>query len=236
MDIFERAVHLLEGQEVHNYTWHGADGAVVEQEYISNGTERWINRVKKRGVLTGEELLAVILFVVEDFTDSTRDGKVIINEWANEICSALDEKNIIARSHDSYLPLDGRPDNWGWVIKLSDADEFVKSRGMGWTCTEIVEHLYKETFPNLDGCDGERIDTSKPIKYTTCDLNILNEAVQRFWANHDPEAPPKKDVVVAWLTEKKVSKKIAEAMDTIIRSDKSRKGGNKRVTPVTPSK
>ncbi len=62
-------------------------------------------------------------------------------------------------------------------------------------------------------------------------LEIMEEAIQKFWEKHDPNRPPKKDEVTSWLEKRKVSKTIARSMDTIIRTPEARKGGNKPRTP-----
>lgn len=64
-------------------------------------------------------------------------------------------------------------------------------------------------------------------KHTTEYLEIMEEAIQEFWENHDPNRPPKKDQVVSWLEQKGLSTSLAESMDTIIRTPEARKGGQK---------
>jgi hypothetical protein len=64
--------------------------------------------------------------------------------------------------------------------------------------------------------------------YKTKEFEILEEAMQKFWRAHDPNKPPKKHEVMDWLTnEHGIGKRMAEVMDTIIRSTQARKGGNK---------
>lgn len=89
-------------------------------------------------------------------------------------------------------------------------------------------------------------DAGSPVKQVPCDwgkhttpnLEILKQAIVEFWENHDPESPPKKETVVSWLVERKVSNRVAEGMDTIMRTEQAQKGGNKkeRVTPSKPCK
>ena len=74
------------------------------------------------------------------------------------------------------------------------------------------------------------------VSYTTEEIEIQKIAVTTFWQNYDPARPPKKDEIVAWLTEKGISKRTAISMDSVMRPPKTRKGGNKRVTPLKPSK
>lgn len=83
----------------------------------------------------------------------------------------------------------------------------------------LLERLPKE----MQNSDGNR-----RVRHTTKELELLNNAVAEFWENHNSEAPPKKDVVVAWFVKKGVSKGVAESLDTVMRTDKARKGGNKK--------
>lgn len=90
------------------------------------------------------------------------------------------------------------------------------------------------------------VDAGLPVKQAPCDwgkhttsnLEILKRAITEFWENHNPESPPKKETVVSWLEELKVSNRVAVVMDTIMRTEQAQKGGNKkeRVTPSKPRK
>lgn len=74
-------------------------------------------------------------------------------------------------------------------------------------------------------------DIKPPRKHETPDLVALDKAIQEFWEGHDPDCPPKKETVVAWLVEQGISKRIAESMDTIMRTPEARIGGNKPRAP-----
>ena len=63
--------------------------------------------------------------------------------------------------------------------------------------------------------------------YTTHELEVLEKARQKFWVNHDPNKPPKSEIVEAWIIEQGISKRKAQVMDSILRSPEARKGGNK---------
>lgn len=79
-------------------------------------------------------------------------------------------------------------------------------------------------------------DTKSGASHTTKALELLNQAINEFWESHDPKAPPKKDTVVKWFTDRGISKGVAESLDTTMRTDDAKKGGNKRVAPVNASK
>ena len=81
-----------------------------------------------------------------------------------------------------------------------------------------------------------KIEDASQAGYTNNELEILKQAIAEFWENHSPARPPKKPVVVAWLEDRGVSNRTAKSMDTIMRSDEAKKGGNKRVTPLKTSK
>jgi hypothetical protein len=83
---------------------------------------------------------------------------------------------------------------------------------------------------------NKNIDAVATIgEYSTKDMRIMALAVNEFWVNHDPNRPPKKEAVVAWLVKNDVSERTAKSMDTIMRSDKAKKGGNKRLSPLGAS-
>lgn len=231
MDIYEQAVHLLEGEETHIQKWFSQDGE-REIEYKTWGPERWIRRARERGVLTGLEFLAVILFVVEELGDERRARGKMTSEWVDAIDKAIDEGEITSRSYDSYLPIKAEKGSWDWVLFLKDADAFVQSRGMEWTCTAIVEHLYSETFPTIEGSGKNKENERSTNIHTTKELELLDEAKKKFWLDYDRSAPPKKEIIVKWFTDRGVSKGVAESLDTAMRPTEARKGGNKRVAPT----
>jgi hypothetical protein len=95
------------------------------------------------------------------------------------------------------------------------------------------------------------VDAGSPVKQAPCDwgkhtspnLELLKRAIAEFWEGHNPEAPPKGELVIPWLRKqkvsgRKVSLRLAEAIDTIMRTEEAKQGGNKstRVTPTKPSK
>ena len=62
----------------------------------------------------------------------------------------------------------------------------------------------------------------------TPDLVLLLRANTTFGTSYASNAPPKKLVVTDWLEKEGVSKKIAGAMDSILRPASARKGGRKK--------
>lgn len=189
MDLHKQIVHLLEGEETDRQVWHGKDGP-FEVEVKTYGTDRWIRRAYERHVLTGLEFLAVILFVIEELGDMQRDPQKMTREWADAIDSAIEKGEITPRSYDSYLPIEVKKGEWEWVLFLKDADEFIQSHGMGWTCTQIVEHLYNQTFPN----DRES-KSDKAARLTS----LPDSATTPIFSKDSPIYPPELDwALKAW--------------------------------------
>jgi len=146
MDLYDQVLHLLEGEEIrHETTRDGESEQPIE--YKTSGTERWIGRVHESGVLTGLELLAVILFIIRDLDDINRDPTKIVGPWSIAVTDAIKQGVIVARDRNSYLPLETEVKGWNWVLPLDVADSFLSSYGIGWSCTQIVEHLFLDAFP-----------------------------------------------------------------------------------------
>lgn len=113
-------------------------------------------------------------------------------------------------------------------IEPLDQEHVVTVDMIGVTAGDLVallERLPKETAPTQQ----QNSDGNRRVKHTTKELELLYKAVVEFWENHDPETPPKKDTVVEWFVKRGVSKGVAESLDTVMRTDKARKGGNKKI-------
>ena len=111
-------------------------------------------------------------------------------------------------------------------------NEFTRSDVVSGRHTENMEWLSRMYIPVGTPKQNSKLSEfgthQQDGRHTTAELEILKEAIAEFWENHDPAAPPKSEIVVSWLKEKGVSLRIAEAMDTIMRTSEARKGGNKK--------
>jgi hypothetical protein len=145
-EVYERVQHALEGEEIFRQKLHLADGTERIVEAKTFGPQRWIKRVHERRIVTPTELLAVILFALWDFRDTSQDDLKIISGWLRALDGAIERGDIRPRDRDSLLPTPAA-DSFEWVLSLDDADAFVAAQGMGWTCTEIAAHLFNEFFP-----------------------------------------------------------------------------------------
>lgn len=66
----------------------------------------------------------------------------------------------------------------------------------------------------------------------TKEILVMVAAIERYWVEFDPSRPPiGEHEVIPWLLENGVSKKLASAIDSIIRPQKFRSGGNRRQSP-----
>lgn len=127
----------------------------------------------------------------------------------------------------------GRENEFVFIEPL-DQEHLVTLDMVGINADDLVAFL-KKLPKEAEHKQQQNNSADMNTKHTTKDMETLNRAATKFWANHNKDAPPKKDVVVDWLVNEGVSKKLAESMDTIMRTPNARKGGNKRVTPNTAS-
>lgn len=121
--------------------------------------------------------------------------------------------------------------------QLAGAPEWIATRQAlkDWATAKGIKPPF--LFPELPPRDtGKSMADDDWGKHTTPNIEILKQAIAEFWENHNPESPPKKEAVVSWLKDRKVTGRVAVVMDTIMRTEKALKGGNKRVTPAKPSK
>jgi len=138
VDLFEQVLHAIEGEETEGRIAYSADGQKSIQ-VRTFGPDRWAERAKM-GRLDAINFLAVILFAVRDTFNLDAERR-IVEDWATAIRAAAEIGEIVPRDQLSLLPLHTLPDGWGWLVSIEDADSFVKARGMGWSCSSIVEHL-----------------------------------------------------------------------------------------------
>jgi hypothetical protein len=164
-DLYKQVLHAIEGVEIHSGIMHFPDGTKKTVERKTFGPDRWIERAKNRGILTPIQLLALIHFVIFEFGMSEEDEGRIVTHWFDALLRASECGDIVPRDLVSLLPLKTIPPNMDWIISLSDAEKFVASQGMEWTCAEIIEHLFAESFGAPQGGagvarQGEPIQTS----------------------------------------------------------------------------
>lgn len=71
--------------------------------------------------------------------------------------------------------------------------------------------------------------TTNPVTNITPEMQIINAVYGKFWENHKSnEIPPKKETIVSWIkSEYGISDRIAQAIDTIVRPEQYRTGGQK---------
>ncbi|KGC58625.1 hypothetical protein [Burkholderia pseudomallei] len=153
-DLFEQVLHALQGEEIKHQKWWYVGGGpenVVQKnvEVKTVGPERWIRRAHERGIVTPIQLLALIDLVLLDLGDLKQDERRLVERWSSALVDAVSKREIITpRDPDALLPLHSVDNLADWVLTLGDADAFVASMGMEWTCTEIVAHLFNEHFPD----------------------------------------------------------------------------------------
>jgi hypothetical protein len=144
VDLFEQVLHAIDGNETESRMAYTRDGEIPIQ-VRTFGPDRWIERAEI-GRLDAINFLAIILFAVRD-TFNLEHERLIVEEWAKIIRAAAMAGEITPRNPVTLLPLQTLPDGWDWLVSLDDADTFVKTQGMGWSCTERVKHLATQSTP-----------------------------------------------------------------------------------------
>ncbi|CAJ9608830.1 Uncharacterised protein [Burkholderia pseudomallei] len=163
-------MHALRGEETKRQKWWHVGGGpenVTEKivEVKTVGPQGWIRCVHERGILTPVQLLAIILFPLWDFREPYQDDEKIVSDWDREFRAAIDSGEFVPRDRNSLLPI-ANADETNWVISLGEADAFVAARGMAWTCTETVAHLFNEYFG---------VDCSQSLADASADTTALAE-------------------------------------------------------------
>lgn len=166
--------HEIEGEEVTYSTLHWPDGLVEEVEEKTFGPDRWAEHAKNRGDITAVQFLAIVLFVIRDEFNLHRVNSVadreyrIVEEWSKALRDAASSGAIIPRDPDTLLPLSAPPDDFKWRLAVADADTWLATQGFDWTCTQIIEHLYQESFPVAVGSeipDGDASPATEAITH-----------------------------------------------------------------------
>lgn len=146
MELFSQVIHALEGSETETRTADTINGP-VKVTTTTFGPDRWIEKAQL-GRIDAINLLAIILFVIDDFYDEEKQ-RFIVNEWASELYSAAKSGEVIPRNPITLLKINTLKDDWNWLIDIDEANNFLKNRGMQWTCTEVVKHLAKQCESSL---------------------------------------------------------------------------------------
>jgi len=106
---------------------------------------------------------------------------------------------------DEYLPTDCLPKGVPWIVRTKALREFEKQ-------------LAREETTHLPGADEEWVSE---------ELALVNEAARQHWSTAEPQNPgthPSNDEIAAWLQERGMSQRGAQAAAQIIRPEWAHKG------------
>jgi hypothetical protein len=166
--------HEIEGEESYPVTMLFADSEPVTEQRQTFGPDRWADHAKNCGDITALQFLAIALFVVGDQFNLHRANSYddrerrIVETWSKALRDAASSGAIIPRDPDSLLPLQAPPDDFNWRLAVADADTWLATQGFTWTCTQIIEHLYRESFPDAGGSkmpDGAAKPATEAIEH-----------------------------------------------------------------------
>ena len=131
------------------------------------------------------------------------------------------------------------------VLSVADIEGIYKCRPHS---HEVILQRYPNTISDFQNCiwdevwineddekqllqDDSATNIPEVIKYKTPLMEIMYKAIEKFWLNYNPNQPPKSDTIVAWLSEQGIADRNAIAIDSIIRPEHLKSGGNKSHKP-----
>lgn len=135
-------------------------------------------------------------------------------EWRNRLMEAFDDDDERYRLQRSQFENDKR-----FFIQRDDLRDWCLRHGMK------PKFLYPKDAPDSFERTALEVAGYEPTK----ELLVMIEAIKKFWANADRAKPPKKDEeIIPWILERVDSDVKAKAIDSLIRPEWARKGGNKK--------
>jgi hypothetical protein len=188
--LYDQVLHLIEGEEIIKKTHQLPDGTTRTTEWKAPTTDSWIRVAETKGILTPVQFLAIVHFVLCDWSAGREAEEEIVSQWRAALMCALETGEIIARNKNSLLKLPAMPTDLDWVLFTVEADAYVSSKGMQWTCTEIVKHLFDEAFP-IDAVVRDETSAPKPSpakQRTAAQDEAILTAIKN--AGYDPVALP----------------------------------------------
>jgi hypothetical protein len=99
---------------------------------------------------------------------------------------------------------------------------FSPTQQCGWNQVQVNKDEAKKELINLEVSFSDEV-----LKYSTHLIEIQRKAIKKFWINFDPKNPPKAETIIQWIIDQGVAKRIALAMDSIIRPKPFKGGGNR---------
>lgn len=154
---------MIESNETHHRFEQVA--ALLEADTLP----KWLPRASM-GVLTVDQFLALVLYVISnDETDDAAEA-AIVSAWSDELRRCIDEgTDISPRSPVTLLPLPHKVGSLdGWVFAVEEADWFLRDRHMAWSCAEIIAHLH--------GDGSQQVQSSPPAS----DQTALRTSVEEW--------------------------------------------------------
>ena len=130
----------------------------VTKALDDEGWRAWLPSTK-RGAIGAVPFLAVILWAVSDEDSEKKTDTQIVDAWARQMVDATarrvavlggrgSTRAVIPHDPVTFLELPTLPLDWNWLLSIDDADSFLESKGMGFSCSGVLacwhEHVYPE--------------------------------------------------------------------------------------------
>lgn len=189
------------------------------------------------------------LFYKNDFFDLTECESMITGYDPNDGWQCLEREQayslVLASVHNGKFKPHPHREN-DYLISADDFREWLISKDIfidGFTNISTQKTPTTQNQPTDLQQENERLQariaeleqqlndqpTTNPVANITQEMQIINEVYSEFWKNHKSnEIPPKKETIVSWIkSEYGISDRIAQAIDTIVRPEQYRTGGQK---------
>lgn len=143
-NLFTRLLGVIEGEYQESRVLSHTGGAIKTIQVSVCGADLWSQTAREHRTVTVLQFLGIVHFVLSSsFWNRAREERAA-DQWYVALAAAINRGDIKTRDRDSWLPISPEAADFRSLISLGDADSFVRSMGMDWTCTEAVEHLAKE--------------------------------------------------------------------------------------------
>lgn len=146
-------------------------------ELVTNALEdeawrAWLPGTKS-GAIGAVPFLAVILWKFGgEAPDKEKDARIVA-DWAQALAHATIRRGAVLGGHGptraviprdpvSLVQLRDLPPSWNWVLSVDDADSFLESMGMGFTCSGVLAHWYAEACPDALAPEVSALAAAEP--------------------------------------------------------------------------
>lgn len=111
----------------------------------------WIRRAYEERYVSGYQALAVIYYFIYDPENTEQNKEKVIDHWKTILSGAIDDRRLRVMDKDSFAWLNrdqAKNANGDALIYVSDIDDFLESYEYNRFCSETIENLFGEIYPD----------------------------------------------------------------------------------------